>query len=73
MVGINQTTMMALAMVVIASMIGATGLMLEVLLAINRIEVGHGFDAGLSIVLLVIIIDRITNAMASRQQHTVAT
>ncbi|HOO89198.1 MAG TPA: ABC transporter permease subunit, partial [Syntrophales bacterium] len=40
MVGINQTTMMALAMVVVASMIGARGLGLEVLLAINRIEVG---------------------------------
>jgi len=73
MVGINQTTMMALAMVVIASMIGARGLGLEVLLAINRIEVGRGFEAGLSIVLLAIIIDRITHAMASRQQYTVTT
>ncbi|MBW2637650.1 MAG: proline/glycine betaine ABC transporter permease, partial [Deltaproteobacteria bacterium] len=52
MVGINQTTMMALAMVVIASMIGARGLGLEVLLAINRIEVGRGFEAGLCIVFL---------------------
>lgn len=69
MVGINQTTMMALAMVVIASMIGARGLGLEVLLAINRIEIGRGFEAGLSIVLLAIIIDRITNAMAARQQY----
>ena len=67
MVGINQTTMMALAMVVIASMIGARGLGLEVLLAINRIEIGRGFEAGLSIVLLAIIIDRITSAVASRQ------
>ncbi len=73
MVGINQTTMMALAMVVIASMIGARGLGLEVLLAINRIEVGRGFEAGLSIVLLAIIIDRITHALAARQQHTVST
>ncbi|MCJ7606195.1 MAG: proline/glycine betaine ABC transporter permease [Dehalococcoidales bacterium] len=69
MVGINQTTMMALAMVVIASMIGARGLGLEVLLAINRIEIGRGFEAGLSIVLLAIIIDRITNAMAAKQQY----
>ena len=73
MVGINQTTMMALAMVVIASMIGARGLGLEVLLAINRIEVGRGFEAGLCIVLLAIIIDRITHAMAARQQYTVTT
>ena len=68
MVGINQTTMMALAMVVIASMIGARGLGLEVLKAINRIEVGHGFTAGASIVFLAIVIDRITNAFATKQQ-----
>jgi len=70
MVGVNQTTMMALAMVVIASMIGARGLGMEVLLAINRIEVGRGFEAGLSIVLLAILIDRITHAFASRQRHS---
>ena len=63
MVGINQTTMMALAMVVIGSMIGARGLGMEVLLSINRIEVGRGFEAGLSIVFLAIIIDRISNSM----------
>ena len=68
MVGINQTTMMALAMVVIASMIGARGLGLEVLLAINRIEIGRGFEAGISIVFLAIIIDRITHALATQQQ-----
>ena len=66
MVGVNQTTMMALAMVVIASMIGARGLGMEVLLSINRIEVGRGFEAGLSIVLLAILIDRITHALAAR-------
>jgi glycine betaine/proline transport system permease protein len=70
MVGVNQTTMMALAMVVIASMIGARGLGMEVLLAINRIEVGRGFEAGLSIVLLAILIDRITHAFASHQGHS---
>lgn len=68
MVGINQTTMMALAMVVIASMIGARGLGLEVLKAINRIEVGHGFTAGVSIVFLAIVIDRISSAFARKQQ-----
>jgi len=70
MVGVNQTTMMALAMVVIASMIGARGLGLEVLLAINRIEVGRGFAAGLCIVLLAIVIDRVTHALAARQEQT---
>jgi len=73
MVGLNQTTMMALAMVVIASMIGAKGLGMEVLLAINRIEVGRGFEAGLSIVLMAIIIDRITHALAARQEYSVTT
>lgn len=68
MVGINQTTMMALAMVVIASMIGAKGLGLEVLLAINRIEIGRGFESGLCIVFLAIVIDRITFAMSEKKQ-----
>ena len=66
MVGINQTTMMALAMVVIGSMIGAKGLGMEVLLAINRIEVGRGFEAGLSIVFLAIIIDRLTHSLSEQ-------
>lgn len=68
-VGINQTTMMALAMVVVASMIGAKGLGMEVLVAINRIDIGMGFEAGLSIVFLAIIIDRLTHAMAIRNTH----
>ncbi|ACN16867.1 ProW [Desulforapulum autotrophicum HRM2] len=68
MVGINQTTMMALSMVVIASMIGARGLGLEVLLAINRIEIGRGVKAGMAIVFLAIIVDRITAAMAAERR-----
>jgi len=64
--GVNQTTMMALAMVVIASMIGARGLGQEVLLAINRIDVGRGFEAGLGIVIMAIVIDRITQGMAKK-------
>jgi len=64
MAGVNQTIMMALAMVVIASMIGARGLGVEVLLGINRLEVGRGFLGGLGIVLMAIIIDRITQGLA---------
>ncbi|NCB01880.1 MAG: proline/glycine betaine ABC transporter permease [Spirochaetia bacterium] len=67
MVGINQTTMMALSMVVIGSMIGAKGLGMEVLLAISRIEVGRGFEAGISIVFLAIIIDRITHSFSEKK------
>lgn len=66
MAGINQTTMMALAMVVIASMIGAKGLGMEVLIAINRIDVGRGFEAGVSIVFLAIIIDRVSQGIVDK-------
>ena len=66
MAGINQTTMMALSMVVIASMIGAGGLGEEVLKATNRVDVGKGFEAGWAIVVLAIVIDRITQSIAKR-------
>ncbi len=64
MAGINQTTMMALSMVVIASMIGAGGLGEEVLKATNRVDVGKGFEAGWAIVVLAIVIDRISQSIA---------
>lgn len=60
MAGINQTVMLALSMVVIASMIGAPGLGREVLSSLQRAQVGTGFVAGLGIVILAIIIDRFT-------------
>jgi glycine betaine/proline transport system permease protein len=66
--GINQTTMMALAMVVIASMIGAGGLGYQVLQGIGRLEVSRGLFAGLGIVALAIIFDRITQAYGRRLQ-----
>ncbi len=59
MTGVNQTTMMAVAMVVISSMIGAEGIGHEVLIAIRRVEVGRGIQAGLAIVFLAIILDRL--------------
>ncbi|SUA54704.1 Glycine betaine/L-proline transport system permease protein proW [Oligella ureolytica] len=68
MAGLNQTTMMALSMVVIASMIGARGLGYEVLLGINRLEVGRGLLAGIGIVILAVIFDRITQAYGKRIQ-----
>ncbi len=64
--GVNQTTMMALAMVVVASMIGARGLGQEVLLSINRIDIGRGFEAGLSVVVMAIVIDRVTQSIAKK-------
>lgn len=60
MAGINQTTMMSLSMVVIASMIGARGLGEEVLIGIQTLDSGRGLQAGLAIVILAIVVDRIT-------------
>ncbi len=70
MAGINQTTMMALSMVVIASMIGAGGLGYQVLQGIQRLEISRGLLAGLAIVFLAVIFDRIAQAYGKRvQQH----
>lgn len=66
MAGINQTIMMALSMVVIASMIGARGLGEQVLLGIQRLDVGQGLAAGLAIVALAVVFDRITQAYGKR-------
>ena len=62
MAGINQTVMLALSMVVIASMIGEKGLGVEVLRALQGADVGAGFVSGLAIVILAIIIDRFTQS-----------
>jgi len=69
MAGINQTTMMAMAMVVISSMIGARGLGLSVLTSINRIDIAMGVEAGTCVVFMAIIIDRLTQAFADRYRY----
>lgn len=68
MQGVNQTTMMALAMVVIASMIGARGVGETVLLGLQRNDPGRGLLGGLAIVVLAIVFDRITQAYGARMQ-----
>ena len=67
MAGINQTTMMALAMVTIASLVAAGGLGDNVNRALQKNEPGNGLLAGLAIVFLAIIIDRLTQAVAARR------
>ncbi|PMS21999.1 choline ABC transporter permease subunit [Trinickia dabaoshanensis] len=62
MQGVNQTIMMALSMVIIASMVGAGGLGNDVLASIQRLDIGLGFESGLSVVLLAIVLDRITES-----------
>ena len=71
MAGINQTTMMALAMVTIASMVAAGGLGDNVLRALQKNQVGEGLISGMAIVFLAIIFDRLTQAVASKQQESV--
>ncbi|NLC07552.1 MAG: ABC transporter permease subunit, partial [Syntrophomonadaceae bacterium] len=63
MAEINQCIMLSLSMVVIAAMIGAGGLGGEVWRAIQRMEIGLGFEAGLAIVIMAIVLDRITQNM----------
>ena len=66
MAGINQTIMMSLAMVVIASLVSAPGLGVLVLRGIRNLELGVGLISGLGIVLLAIILDRVTKAALDR-------
>jgi glycine betaine/proline transport system permease protein len=70
MAGVNQTIMMALSMVIIASMVGAGGLGNDVLASIQRLDIGLGFESGLAVVLLAIILDRVTESFGvARKRH----
>ena len=68
MAGITQTVMLALSMVVTASMIGADGLGRNVLSALQRAQAGTGFVAGISLVILAIILDRLTQSLDRKKQ-----
>ncbi|RZS77264.1 glycine betaine/proline transport system permease protein [Phyllobacterium myrsinacearum] len=67
MAGINQTIMLSLSMVVIASMIGAGGLGNTVLTGIQRLDIGTGFEGGLAVVILAVILDRITQSFGKKR------
>lgn len=69
MAGINQTVMLTLSMVVIASMIGAPGLGSNVLTAVQQAEVGDGFTSGLAIVILAVIVDRLTQSLGQNNER----
>ncbi len=66
MAGVNQCIMLALSMTVIASMIGAGGLGYQVLYGIQRVDIGAGFEAGLAIVIIAIILDRLTQELVPK-------
>ncbi len=67
--GINQTTLMSLSMVVITSMIGAKGLGLDILTAISFIDIATAAEAGLSVIFIAIILDRLTQGIAKKFQE----
>lgn len=69
MAGINQSIMLALSMVVIASMVGAPGLGADVYRAVTQIQIGKGFEAGLAIVVIAIILDRITQNIGKNKKQ----
>ncbi|NQP19833.1 ABC transporter permease/substrate binding protein [Streptococcus suis] len=69
MAGVNQTMMLALSMVVTGSMIGAPGLGREVLSALQKADIGNGFVSGISLVILAIILDRVTQAFNAKREN----
>ena len=67
--GVNQTIMMSLSMVVIAAMISAGGLGEVVLKGITQMKIGQGFEGGIAVVILAIILDRITQGIAKGRKR----
>ncbi|MFV0318884.1 MAG: ABC transporter permease [Microbacterium sp.] len=76
MAGVNQVIMLSLSMAVIASMVGAPGLGADIIQALSRINIALGFEAGLSVVIIAMILDRVTGAFAGtgkpRRKRTAA-
>ena len=70
MAGINQTIMLSLSMVVLAAMIAAGGLGREVYMALGQVDVGRGFVAGTTIVLVAMILDRVTQSLGQRKKRS---
>lgn len=67
--GVNQTIMLSLSMVVIAAMIGAGGLGEEVLKGITQLKIGRGFEGGVAVVVLAMILDRISQSFANIKRN----
>ena len=68
MLGLNQTIMMALAMVVVAALVGARGLGQEVMIALNQANTGKGLVSGLAIAVLAIVTDRIIQSWSASRK-----
>ena len=68
MAGVNQSIMLSLSMVVTASLVGAPGLGVDVYRSVTQVNIGMGFDAGLAIVVIAIILDRITQGFHTKRK-----
>jgi len=68
MAGVNQTIMLALSMVVVAGLVGAGGLGEQIVRALGHVDVGRGTEAGLAILVIAIILDRITMSLGRRKK-----
>ncbi|MER7166177.1 proline/glycine betaine ABC transporter permease [Micromonospora sp. NPDC000207] len=66
MTGVNQVIMLALSMVVIAGMVGAGGLGDVIMFALSQVQVGSGFEGGIAVVTLAVVLDRITDSVGDR-------
>jgi glycine betaine/proline transport system permease protein len=69
MTGLTQTIMLSLSMVVIAALVGANGLGVPVVRALNTVNIAMGFEAGLCIVILAIILDRLSRIPGSESEE----
>lgn len=72
MAGVNQVIMLALSMVVIAGMVGAGGLGAVVFRGVTRLDVGLGFEGGLSVVIMAVFLDRVTAAFGQKASRRVS-
>lgn len=68
MAGVNQTIMLALSMVVISAMIGAGGLGEKVLTGVTQLRIGVGFEAGVAVVILAMILDNLTQSVGKKRR-----
>ena len=68
MMGVNQTIMMALALIVLATFIGAQGLGAEIWIAIRKLDVGFAMEGGLCVLFMAIMLDRFSKALSAESK-----